>query len=104
MVDIASISNIQASLWHINRNTAFIIGTEAIARRNNNAVFFPKIQKTTRGYYRVEFELLWDGEESIPEHQITERYARALEQAIVSYPGIWLWTHRRWKHSHKAPK
>lgn len=83
----------------LNRKTAFIKGTEAIARRNNNAVFFPKIKKLSRGNYCVEFELLWDGEESISENQLTERYARALELAIVSNPGIWLWTHRRWKHS-----
>lgn len=83
----------------LNQKSAFIKGTEAIARRNANAVFFPKVRKLSRGRYELEFELLWDGEENLAENQITERFARALEQAIIKQPAYWLWTHRRWKHS-----
>lgn len=83
----------------LSQETAFIKGTEAIARRNANAVFFPKVIKLSRGYYTIEFILLWDGVENLPENQITERFANALEEAILAQPAMWLWTHRRWKHS-----
>lgn len=29
--------------------------------------------------------------------RLTERYTRAIEQLVMSYPGQWNWAHRRWK-------
>ncbi|MBK8954342.1 MAG: lysophospholipid acyltransferase family protein [Saprospiraceae bacterium] len=84
--------------YFLNQKTAFIHGTEAIARKNSNAVVFPWIYKSSFANYRVRFELLWDGEEMLSDHEITERYARCLEKAIQSDPRLWLWSHRRWKH------
>ena len=51
-----------------------------------------------RGYYELEFLRLYDGEEPVAPNEVTERYVRQLEKDIVADPGMWLWSHRRWKH------
>ena len=51
-----------------------------------------------RGYYELEFLRLYDGEEPVAPNEVTERYVRQLESDIVADPGMWLWSHRRWKH------
>ncbi len=34
----------------------------------------------------------------VAEYEITERYVRRLEAMICAHPGLWMWSHRRWKH------
>ncbi|MDW8333504.1 MAG: hypothetical protein RMM53_04735, partial [Bacteroidia bacterium] len=33
----------------------------------------------------------------------TEAFARFLESAVRRQPENWMWSHRRWKHSHRSP-
>ena len=46
----------------------------------------------------MEFLRLYDGVEQVAPNEVTERYVRQLESDIVADPGMWLWSHRRWKH------
>jgi KDO2-lipid IV(A) lauroyltransferase len=41
-------------------------------------------------------------EENVAE--LTRRHVALLEKYVRQYPDQWLWMHRRWKHSDKAPK
>ncbi|MBQ1953810.1 MAG: hypothetical protein II361_05145, partial [Alistipes sp.] len=34
--------------------------------------------------------------------EITRRYAKMLEAEIVANPAMWMWSHRRWKHTPPA--
>ena len=34
-----------------------------------------------------------------PDYQLTELYMSRLEQEIEDTPHLWLWSHRRWKHT-----
>jgi KDO2-lipid IV(A) lauroyltransferase len=36
--------------------------------------------------------------------ELTRRHVALLEKYVRQYPDQWLWMHRRWKHSDKAPK
>ena len=61
-------------------------------------VYFCRQRRLRRGYYELEFLRLYDGVEQVAPNEVTERYVRQLESDIVADPGMWLWSHRRWKH------
>lgn len=81
------------------RPTPFVRGPESGARAGNIPVYFSQIYKTKRGHYRAYFELGSDNPQDLPEGELTRRYIRFLENAIRKHPEMWLWSHRRWKHS-----
>lgn len=33
------------------------------------------------------------------DYELTDLYARRLEEQIRQQPGYWLWTHKRWKRT-----
>jgi KDO2-lipid IV(A) lauroyltransferase len=80
----------------LNRDTAFFMGPEVIARTLRHPVFFVAIKRTGRGFYEVSFEPLWmPGDDSPP--GITERFARRVERQIHEGPADWPWSHKRWR-------
>jgi len=81
----------------LNRETAFLSGSDRIARLLHQAVVFLSMSKISRGRYELEFILLEDHPETSAKGEIIEKYARALEQQILKAPAFWLWSHRRWK-------
>lgn len=85
----------------LNQDTPVFLGTEKIARRTNQPVFFCNMYKVSRGHYEVEFELLVESPKDTKPYDITESHVRALEHLIQETPQYWLWSHRRWKHQRK---
>lgn len=83
----------------LNQRTAFLTGTANMAMSLGVSVYFPQVTKVRRGFYQIKFLQLWDGQTSIGPEELVERYARALENAIIGSPELWLWSHNRWKHS-----
>jgi KDO2-lipid IV(A) lauroyltransferase len=81
----------------LGQDTAFYIGAEQIARATRLPILYAPMHRVRRGYYEVEFRLLWDGREIIDANQVTERYARACEADVLKSPGDWLWSYRRWR-------
>ncbi len=86
----------------LNQDSAILTGPERIARKLNLPVVFADVQKTGRGYYTVDFQLITDTPKATAEFQITEQYARMMEKSILRNPAYWLWTHKRWKHKHET--
>jgi KDO2-lipid IV(A) lauroyltransferase len=82
----------------LNQDTAFFTGAGKIASKYDMAVVFLNIQKNKRGYYNMDFELLFNHTSGIEEKVIIEKYVRRLEEVIREKPEYWLWSHRRWKH------
>lgn len=78
----------------LNRETAFLIGADRIAKKTGHALFYPKIKKTKRGYYEFEFIEIDTAGNS---ENIINSYAKLLEENIKEQPELWLWSHRRWK-------
>jgi KDO2-lipid IV(A) lauroyltransferase len=81
----------------LNRDTAFFVGTEEIARVTRYPVFFAGMRRLARGRYRMEFvSLAQAGEITVP-GELTERYARLVEAQIRASPPDWPWSHKRWR-------
>ena len=99
MLSDQSPSNPHRSYWtqFLGQDTAFLFGAEHFARKYNMPVFLYDVRKVRRGQYSIRFRLLTDQPNTLPEGEITQRYARHLEQQIRLYPQYWLWSHRRWK-------
>ena len=87
----------------LGQETGFIFGAEHFAKKYNMPVFLYDVTKTRRGYYTIKFSLLTDNPNSLPDGEITDRYARHLEEIIKQKPQYWLWSHRRWKHKKPTP-
>jgi Kdo2-lipid IVA lauroyltransferase/acyltransferase len=81
----------------LNRDTAFYMGPEEISRVTKLPVFFIVMRRVSRGYYEMGFEPLSRPDERLPPGELTERYARRVEQQIREAPPDWPWSHKRWK-------
>jgi KDO2-lipid IV(A) lauroyltransferase len=81
----------------LNRDTAFYMGPEEIARVTRFPVFFIAMRRTARGHYEMSFEQFTAPGETGPTGALTERYARRVEEQIHAGPSDWPWSHKRWK-------
>ena len=83
----------------LNQETAVFSGTEKLAKKLNCPVVFANINKIKIGYYEVNFELITQTPKEQLDGEITNLHTRKLEEKIKERPELWLWSHRRWKHS-----
>ena len=84
-------------LRFLNRDTAFFLAPEEIARTTRYAAFFLRLKRVSRGHYEVEFVPLAAAGEQLPAGEFTARYARMVEEQIRAAPADWPWSHKRWK-------
>ena len=99
-----STNNIHYYTTFLNQDTPVFTGTERMAKKTNTAIFYLDVIKIKRGYYEGHFELITDTPSEMPEFEITECYMRKMEQTILRNPALYLWTHKRWKHSRDQVK
>jgi KDO2-lipid IV(A) lauroyltransferase len=83
----------------MNIETPFFQGPAKIARRLGQPVVYMHISKPHRGHYRAKFTTLVPDPGAMTEEEITRKYVEAIEHEIRQQPELWLWSHRRWKHS-----
>ncbi|MDR3715458.1 MAG: lysophospholipid acyltransferase family protein [Puia sp.] len=83
------------------RPTPFVPGPENGARASQLPVAFACIEKPRRGYYHATVSIGAEDASTLPQGEITRRYVRYLESVIRRNPDMYLWTHKRWKHSWK---
>jgi KDO2-lipid IV(A) lauroyltransferase len=81
----------------LNRDTAFYMGPEEIARVTRLPAFFIQMRRTQRGHYEMELQPLSELGETLHTGDLTERYARLVETQIRASPPDWPWSHKRWK-------
>ncbi len=84
-------------LRFLNRDTAFFLGAEEIARTTRYAAFFVRLKRVARGHYQGEFVPLAAAGEKLEPGEFTARYARLVEEQIRAAPADWPWSHKRWK-------
>lgn len=89
----------EAHYWttFLHQDTVFMDGAERIARMMDFPVFYAELQKTGRGYCKVSFDLITETPKQTADGEITECFARRLEQTIRREPAYWFWSHKRWK-------
>ena len=97
------ITDINYRTSFLNQDTPVYLGVEKIASKYDMAVVFFNVKKIRRGYYNYTVELLFEHTAGLPEHVITEKHVRRLEEVIMENPEYWIWSHRRWKHK-KPPE
>lgn len=86
----------------LNRDTAFFIGAEKVARFLDSPVLYVAMRRIGRGRYSVRLHALamppFDSEAGADGTPIMERFARMLEAAVRESPADWLWLQKRWKY------
>ena len=82
----------------LHQETSFMDGGERIARMMDFPVFYCELKKEKRGYCEAIFELMVEFPKQTVKGEITEMFARKVEQTIIREPGYWFWSHKRWKH------
>jgi len=86
------------------KKTAFVKGPEKGSKNQNTAVVMVYINRTKRGYYKVETSLLTTTPNETPKGFITKALVNFIEEKIKQYPANYLWSHKRWKHEYDAEK
>ncbi|MBX3101682.1 MAG: lysophospholipid acyltransferase family protein [Bacteroidetes bacterium] len=91
----------QHAYWttFLNQDTPIFWGTEKIARKLNLPVVYAELDRERRGRYTIRLELLCEHPADTPEGYLSELHTQRLEQTILRKPELWLWSHRRWKHT-----
>ncbi len=82
----------------LNQDTAVFTGVEKIAQKLNLPVVYIAIERTKRGYYHIQPEVLFENPKETKEGEIMEVFMKRLEKDIQANPQYWLWSHKRWKH------
>lgn len=88
----------------LNQYTAFHDGAEAMALKFKLPVYFAYSKRIAPGRYQIRFDEIYNGTEEVAPHEITERYVRKLESMILECPELWMWSHKRWKHTPEKQK
>jgi KDO2-lipid IV(A) lauroyltransferase len=88
----------------LHQETGFMDGGERIARMMEFPVFYCNLQRVKRGYCKVSFDLITEHPKKTAEGEITEQFARRLEETIMREPAYWFWSHRRWKLTRNPEK
>lgn len=94
-------TNIHLWLDFMNQETPVFTGGERIMRKMNDAVFYVDMERPSRGKYICTFRLMASEAAKTVEFDITKRFFQMLEQSIRRQPAFYLWTHDRWKRTHK---
>ena len=62
-------------------------------------VFYLNIKLSRKGYYESSFEEISRKNKNGNDLEITKEFFSKLENQIKSEPRLWLWSHKRWKHT-----
>ena len=89
----------EAKYWttFLNQDTVFMDGAEKLAKMLDMPVLYADITRLKRGYCRVHFDVITVHPKETQDGEITEAFARRLEQTIRRAPAYWFWSHKRWK-------
>ena len=80
------------------KESVFLRGIEVYAQKYNLPVIYWDIKKTKRGHYSSKLSVLTEQAAQLPENELTQKYANALEKTIRNQPETWMWSHKRWKN------
>jgi KDO2-lipid IV(A) lauroyltransferase len=99
LTDQTALKDTDYWMMFLNQETAVFPGAEIMATKFRQAVVFMDIQKVRRGYYEVEFTQLFDDASTTEKYEVTKVHTKFLEEIIRKRPELWLWSHKRWKHT-----
>jgi KDO2-lipid IV(A) lauroyltransferase len=85
--------------WFLHQPTAFVTGPERNAQVFQQAITYVSISQPRRGYYHFEFKQMPDEVPATEKGAVTNWIAAQLAADMAANPSLYLWSHRRWKHS-----
>ena len=80
-----------------NNTTPFLHGPENFSKQLKAPVYYIVMKRVKRGYYSMEYHKLTDNAAELDETELTQLYAKHLEDSIRRQPEDWMWSHKRWK-------
>jgi KDO2-lipid IV(A) lauroyltransferase len=86
----------------LHQDTPVFRGAEKLAKDYNFPLLFATLDQTGRGQYSMSFETVFENPRETEEGEITEFHTKKLEKQIRAKPHLWLWSHKRWKHTRPA--
>ncbi len=94
-------ANPQKCVWvdFMGIHSAALFGAEKYANELQRPIVYGHIDKVKRGFYQITFELVDTAPITGEKGEVTQRLFRILEADIHRKPELWLWTHKRWKHT-----
>lgn len=89
----------EANYWttFLNQDTVFMDGAERIAKMMDYPVFYCELERKSRGYCKVSFDLIAETPKAMADGEIMGLFAHRLENTIRRAPAYWFWSHKRWK-------
>ena len=93
-------ANIHHWVTFMGMPTPVLTGYETLARKLDAAIVYIDVEVLSRGRYRATFKLAEEHPVATEGFPVADRYMGAMEHTIRRAPHAWLWTHKRWKHSH----
>ncbi len=96
-------THLEACYWtnFMGKPVPVFWGPEKLARKFNIPVFWAHAQPMTDSTQEIFFSPIATNPAQTSEGYITASFMNRLEKLLKSVPPYWLWSHRRWKHSHK---
>ncbi|MEI8201802.1 MAG: lysophospholipid acyltransferase family protein [Bacteroidota bacterium] len=93
-------SNKNKAIWadFLGIETAFLHGPENYALHFNYPVIYIDIKPVRRGFYEIELVPMVEDPSQMSPGEITQLYAKYIENRIQQQPQYWLWSHKRWKY------
>ncbi|MFH6991699.1 lysophospholipid acyltransferase family protein [Flavobacterium sp. FlaQc-48] len=91
------------SYWlsFLSQRTAFLSDVELNTADYKTPSLFANIIREKRGRYKIILEPIFDFTEPYKRRILTNIFVEKLENAIISNPENYLWSHKRWKHKYK---
>ncbi len=81
----------------LGRPTPFIAGTEELAHKFKMPVVYCDMDAPRRDRYVATIKLMTEDASTLPEGELTRRYAAMLTDTIRRNPALYLWSHNRWR-------
>lgn len=94
--------NVPCWVDFLHQDTAFLTGSERMMKACKMSCMYLDVSRVKRGYYHIDIVPLADDAATVPDWQLTERYAKAMEKTIQRQPAYWLWSHNRWKRNRES--
>ncbi len=83
----------------LHHDTPVFTGAEKISRKIHAAAYYLDMRRPERNMYVGRFVKISPDTATETVNDVTEKYFGMLERSIEKEPPLWLWTHRRWKHT-----
>lgn len=83
----------------LNQKTYMLQGPEFLAEKLQKPAVYLRMDRLSRGKYKIDFQIITEPYVNSEEHYITKEFARLLEEDIRRNKVNWLWSHKRWKRN-----